>query len=134
MKPHASGRHKVGIYFSVCTVVLGAVVVVQAQDTLFRGMWWCKLRQAMQSMVSGDYVSTDTAVNIHEFAESLVRGRPNVTFEAPRRIVLIDSLAWNVMLDNVLSNALRHCSPLNKVRPHHTEVMGASFCGSQMIG
>ena len=85
-------------------------LLVQAQDILFRAMWWCKLRQAMLSIVSGEYQSEDCAVDTYAFANDLVRGHLHVLFEASHRTVMMDVLIWNVLLDNALSNAVRHGS------------------------
>ena len=80
-------------------------------------MWWCKLRQGVLSIVSGGYASEEAPVDVHAFGQDQVRGRPGVTFAAPRCSVTLDTVAWSVLVDNALSNALRHQDP-KRPSPH----------------
>uniref|UniRef100_A0A6T2J226 Response regulatory domain-containing protein n=1 Tax=Eutreptiella gymnastica TaxID=73025 RepID=A0A6T2J226_9EUGL len=79
----------------------------KASDGLFRGMWWCKLREAVLRMVAGQYESEPEVVNLHQFAEDFVRGR-DVELECPLHVVMLDPMACNVILDNAVTNATRH--------------------------
>ena len=79
----------------------------KASNGLFRGMWWCKLREAVLRMVAGQYESEPEVVNLHQFAEDFVRGR-DVEFECPLHAVMLDPMACNVILDNAVTNATRH--------------------------
>ena len=82
----------------------------KASDTLFRGMWWCKLREAMLSMVAGRYETVQSATDIQHWAQEFVRGR-NVALECPTEVVKMDATACSVVLDNAMSNATRHGCP-----------------------
>ena len=86
-------------------------VLSQAQNILFRGMWWCKLRQVMINVLTGEYHSELSAVNLLQFGQDLVKGRLNVSLKASGGTVLIDPIVWNILLDNALSNARMHCCP-----------------------
>uniref|UniRef100_A0A7S4LCM7 Response regulatory domain-containing protein n=1 Tax=Eutreptiella gymnastica TaxID=73025 RepID=A0A7S4LCM7_9EUGL len=82
----------------------------KACDILFRGMWWCKLREAMLSMVAGRYETVQSATDIQHWAQEFVRGR-NVALECPTEVVKMDATACSVVLDNAMSNATRHGCP-----------------------
>ena len=79
----------------------------KASDGLFRGMWWCKLREAMLRMVAGQYESQPEVVNLHQSAVDFVRGR-DVEFECPLHVVMLDPMACNGILDHAVTNATRH--------------------------
>ena len=82
----------------------------KASDILFRGMWWCKLREAILQMVAGRYEGKQEIVDVQDLTQDLVRGR-EVTTECPSRMLHLDSMACNVVLDNALTNASRHGFP-----------------------
>ena len=84
--------------------------LLKACDILFRGMWWCKLRVAMLRMVAGSYETQRDAVDIRKFAEDFVRGR-DTTLQCPSGVVHLDSTACNIILDNAVTNAMRHGCP-----------------------
>ena len=82
----------------------------KACDILFRGMWWCKLRVAMLRIVAGCYETQRDAVDLKKFAEEFVRGR-DTTLQCPPGAVHLDSTACNIILDNAVTNAMRHGCP-----------------------
>ena len=82
----------------------------KASDILFRGMWWCKLREAILKMVAGCYETVKEMVDVQEFAKDFVRGR-KVTLECPPRTLKLDPMVCNVVLDNAATNAIRHGCP-----------------------
>ena len=82
----------------------------KASDFLFRGMWWCKLREAMLRMVAGRYETELVPVDLLQFTQDLARGR-EIGHECPRVAVELDPMVCNVVLDNALTNAQRHGCP-----------------------
>ena len=85
-------------------------MLTKASDILFRGMWWCKLREAMLSMVAGRYETVKSATNIQQWAHDFVRGR-KMALECPNKVVELDPVVCNVVLENAITNALRHGCP-----------------------
>ena len=79
----------------------------RASDLLFRGMWWCKLREALLQMIAGRYKMVRETVDVKEFAQDFVRGR-EVALECLPQMVQLDPMACNVVLDNAVTNAMRH--------------------------
>ena len=74
-------------------------------------MWWCKLREAMVSIAEGEYESRMTCVDLQEFGQIAVRGRPVMEVQGPARSVYLDLIACSIIVDNALSNAFRHGCP-----------------------
>ena len=88
-------------------------VLSEAQALLFRGMWWCRMREAMLRIVAGSYKLALKEVNLGEFARTLGTGRSNVSCAGPDTQVLLDPLVCAIVLDNAISNAIRHGCPSN---------------------
>ena len=86
-------------------------VLSEAQALLFRGMWWCRMREAMLRIVSGSYKPALKEVSLAEFARALGKGRPKVACAGPDTQVLLDPLVCAIVLDNAVSNAIRHGRP-----------------------
>ena len=86
------------------------LLLSKASNMLFRGMWWCKLREAILELVAGRYETKQEVVDVQEFAQDLVRGR-EVTLECSSRMVKLDPMACNIVLDNALTNGKRHGYP-----------------------
>ena len=86
------------------------VFLSKASDILFRGMWWCKLREAILEVVAGRYEGRQEVVDARQFTDDLVRGR-EVTAECPSRALRLDPMACSVVLDNALTNGRRHGAP-----------------------
>ena len=86
--------------------------LVQASDILFRGMSWCKWREAMLKLVAGRYETVRSSVAIQEFAKDFVRGRA-VALEPLEDLpaVHLDPMVCNIVLDNAVTNATRHGCP-----------------------
>uniref|UniRef100_A0A7S4FZS8 Response regulatory domain-containing protein n=1 Tax=Eutreptiella gymnastica TaxID=73025 RepID=A0A7S4FZS8_9EUGL len=82
-------------------------LLLKASNILFRGMWWCKLREALLQMIAGRYKMVREVVDVKEFAQDLVRGR-EVALECPPQMVQLDRMVCNVALDNAVTNAMRH--------------------------
>ena len=85
-----------------------------ARDILLRGMSWCKLREVMVKITSGVYKLQPRLINIGEYGHSLVRGRAFVTFAAavPNNLKMVmDPEASSIILDNAITNAIRHGCP-----------------------
>ena len=59
------------------------------------------------------YEAGTAVVDLVEFGRDLCKGRPdvNLSFQGARRIVHLDALVCSIILDNAISNAIRHCSP-----------------------
>ena len=85
-----------------------------AQDILLRGMSWCKLREVMVKITSGVYKLQPRLIQIGEYGHSLVRGRAFVTFAsavADNLKIEMDPEASSIILDNAITNAIRHGCP-----------------------
>jgi CheY-like chemotaxis protein len=85
----------------------------EAEALLFRGKWWCRMREAILNIAAGRYEGGTAVVDLVEFGRDLCKGRPdvNLSFQGARRIVHLDALVCSIILDNAISNAIRHCSP-----------------------
>ena len=88
------------------------LLLSKACDILFRGMWWCKAREAILALVAGRYKTEVHDVNLQKFSEDLIRGR-DVALESGLHTVELDPLLCNVILDNAVTNAFRHGCPRN---------------------
>ena len=89
-----------------------------AQDILLRGMSWCKLREVMVKITSGVYKLQPRLIEIGEYGHSLVRGRAFVTFAstvADNLKIEMDPEASSIILDNAITNAIRHGCPHYRV-------------------
>ena len=84
----------------------------KASNILFRGMWWCKLREALLKMVAGRYETEPSHVAIQRFVRDFVRGR-DMEHECPADTVVLDPMVCNIVLDNAVTNAKRHGHPVN---------------------
>ena len=103
----------------------------KASDILFRGMWWCKLREAMLSLVNGSYETTLTAMALQTFAQDFVRGR-KVDLVCAEATVELDPTVCSIVLDNAITNAIRHgcpCDPNVRLKVEVTDTR-ADFCSS----
>ena len=101
---------------------VGTEVLVEAKDLMFRGMWWCRMREAILNIMRGTYTPAFTDVNLQQFARDLCQGRSKVSWTAPNVIVHLESLVCSIILDNAISNAIRHgCSdgPVQVAVPSH---------------
>ena len=85
--------------------------LAKAVDILFRGTWWCRLREALLRITTGTYTPDISAVDLQEFGANLAKGRLHVSVTAPPELVRLDPLACNIVLDNAISNAIRHGCP-----------------------
>eukprot|EP00667_Euglena_gracilis_P002544 EG_transcript_2547 len=79
----------------------------QAQESLERGMRWCKKRQVMVQVNSGNYTPVLAPVNLRKLVDGMMYGR-EIVVDIPDVTVHIDSLLCEVVLDNAISNAFRH--------------------------
>ena len=84
----------------------------KASNILFRGMWWCKLREALLKMVAGRYEAEPSHVDIQRFVRDFVRGR-DMEHECPADTVVLDPMVCNIVLDNAVTNAKRHGHPVD---------------------
>eukprot|EP00667_Euglena_gracilis_P002249 EG_transcript_2250 len=77
---------------------------------LRRGIKCCKDRQLYRQLAAGEYTTVTTAVNLREIGQQLISGRQidGVFCEGE---VYLDIALCNLILDNALSNALRHGRP-----------------------
>eukprot|EP00667_Euglena_gracilis_P003350 EG_transcript_3360 len=82
----------------------------QAQEILERGMRWCKKRQVMVQVNSGNYTPAFAPARLRQLVDGVVSGR-GIAMEVPDVVVVVDSLLCEVVLDNAISNALRHGDP-----------------------
>eukprot|EP00668_Euglena_longa_P010449 GGOE01012656.1.p1 GENE.GGOE01012656.1~~GGOE01012656.1.p1 ORF type:complete len:429 (-),score=103.92 GGOE01012656.1:633-1919(-) len=77
---------------------------------LRRGLVACKERQVYLKLVSGEYIPVSHLVNLKEFGQQLAAGR-GFRVEAVDLSVYLDSTICNLILENALSNAVRHGHP-----------------------
>eukprot|EP00667_Euglena_gracilis_P002680 EG_transcript_2684 len=85
-----------------------------AIDCLRRGMRACKERQVYLKLVAGEYTPALHAVDLEEFGRELVAGR-GVQSNLEKLTVHTDVALLNLVLENAISNALKHGHPSN---PH----------------
>ena len=83
----------------------------EVYDLLHRGIWWCRMRDAMLKVTSGTYKPVLDGVNLSDFARNLGRRRSKVSCTGPDEVVALDILLCNIVLDNAVSNAVRHSCP-----------------------
>ena len=83
----------------------------RASDLLFRGAWWCRLRDVALQVVAGRYETFPTTVDLRDFARDFLRGRNNVGLSCPSTTAQLDPLATNLMLDAAVVNAILHGHP-----------------------
>eukprot|EP00667_Euglena_gracilis_P005906 EG_transcript_5950 len=79
---------------------------------LRRGMRTCRERQVFLKLVAGEYTPALHAVDLEEFARQLVAGR-SVSSQVEKLIVHTDVILLNLILENAISNALKHGHPSN---------------------
>eukprot|EP00667_Euglena_gracilis_P004281 EG_transcript_4303 len=77
---------------------------------LERGMQWCMKRLVLMQIASGSYQPACTPTDLKEFGVALIRGR-HIHAELLHLMVSLDPLLCNVVLDNAITNALRHSHP-----------------------
>jgi len=87
-------------------------VLTDSVHCLRRGMKACKQRQVYLKLVAEEYVPVENAVNLREVGEQLLAGRA-VRGEFLDLTVLLDSALLTLVLDNALSNAMKHGDPAN---------------------
>ena len=86
-------------------------VLIHARDLLFRSKWWCKLREAVLRIVEGSYEKKVQNVSLPRFCTDLLVGRPAVTLDCPSSAATLDPIACSIVMDNAVTNAIRHgCS------------------------
>eukprot|EP00668_Euglena_longa_P007287 GGOE01008717.1.p1 GENE.GGOE01008717.1~~GGOE01008717.1.p1 ORF type:complete len:759 (+),score=248.32 GGOE01008717.1:52-2277(+) len=79
---------------------------------LERGMQWCMKRLVLMQIASGSYEPNHSPTDLKEFGETLISGRQRqVKAELVHLLVTLDPLLCSVVLDNAISNALRHGHP-----------------------
>jgi len=91
----------------------GSVPTEALKDSVLclrRGMKACKERQLYLKLVAGEYTPVLNTVNLPEFRGQLVAGRA-VRGESADLTVLFDSALITLVLDNALSNAVKHGRP-----------------------
>ena len=92
-------------------------VLKDAQDLLFRSMWWCRLREAVLRIVEGSYLKAVRNIALRQFCSDLLVGRPGITLDCPSLTALLDPIACNIALDNAITNAVRHgCTENQELR------------------
>eukprot|EP00667_Euglena_gracilis_P009500 EG_transcript_9645 len=84
----------------------------QATDCLYRGMRWCKQRQAILRIASGCYSPVLAPVSLQSLGECLVQGR-RMGHRFLEGTFLLDSTLCSIVLDNAINNAFRHGHPDN---------------------
>eukprot|EP00667_Euglena_gracilis_P001628 EG_transcript_1628 len=90
--------------------VVGRDVLEDAMVGLTRGMKSCKERNVYLKLVAGEYTPTMNAVNLREFGQQLIAGR-NVLGSFPDLTVYLDYTLLNLVMENGISNALKHGLP-----------------------
>eukprot|EP00667_Euglena_gracilis_P002989 EG_transcript_2995 len=83
-----------------------------AIDCLRRGMRACRERQVYLKLVAGEYTPALHAVDLEEFGRELVAGR-GVASRLEKLTVHTDAVLLNLILENAISNALKHGHPSN---------------------
>eukprot|EP00667_Euglena_gracilis_P003172 EG_transcript_3181 len=81
-------------------------------DCLRRGMRACRERQVYLKLVAGEYTPAMHVVDLEEFGRELVAGR-GVSSRLEKLTVHTDVVLLNLILENAISNALKHGHPSN---------------------
>eukprot|EP00667_Euglena_gracilis_P010693 EG_transcript_10898 len=89
---------------------LGPEVLEDAVVCLRRAIQSCRERMVYLKMVAGEYTPVLNAVNLQEFGQQLAAGR-QVALQAPAGTVLMDGTLMQLILENALSNAVKHGHP-----------------------
>eukprot|EP00667_Euglena_gracilis_P007972 EG_transcript_8059 len=89
---------------------LGPEVLEEAVVCLRRGIRSCRERMVYLKMVAGQYAPVLNAINLKEFGQQLAAGR-TVTTDLVDCTVLMDGTLLQLILENALSNALKHGHP-----------------------
>eukprot|EP00667_Euglena_gracilis_P002539 EG_transcript_2540 len=84
----------------------------EAVACLGRGMQWCRRRHIILSVTQGTYTPCMSPINLKTFGQALMSGRP-LQGSFVDRVVLLDPTLCELILDNAISNALRHGCPAN---------------------
>ena len=79
--------------------------------SLHRGMQMCQHRQLYLKMMKGNYEPRRLPCNLHDFGTALASGRRLVHTMFARLCARFDSIACEMILENALSNALKHGCP-----------------------
>eukprot|EP00667_Euglena_gracilis_P003291 EG_transcript_3301 len=87
-------------------------LLVDGIACLRRGMQHCRERQVYLKLAAGEYQPTPTPVHLPGLAHQLVAGRP-IAVQVPDLEVLLDATLMALILENAISNAVRHGSPEN---------------------
>eukprot|EP00667_Euglena_gracilis_P009165 EG_transcript_9304 len=82
----------------------------QAVACLARGMQWCTKRNAILRISQGRYPLCLESINLREFGEMLVEGRP-VTAQFPAARVKLDHTICSIIFEKALNNAIHHGDP-----------------------
>eukprot|EP00669_Euglena_mutabilis_P003653 TRINITY_DN14664_c0_g1_i1.p1 TRINITY_DN14664_c0_g1~~TRINITY_DN14664_c0_g1_i1.p1 ORF type:complete len:457 (+),score=94.21 TRINITY_DN14664_c0_g1_i1:82-1371(+) len=83
-------------------------VLQDAMLCLRRGMRVCKERQAYLKVVAGTYTPMLHPVRLTDFARDLVAGRPVAMTDLLDATVILDSTLLTLILENAISNAIKH--------------------------
>ena len=94
------------------TVSSGVGHLRRSQECLRRGMMNCHNRETYLKLSSGTYRPLCSTVQLAAFANDLVTGRA-VTRRVVALTVQIDPVTCGLVLENALTNALRHADPAN---------------------
>ena len=116
---HILKNHMVDARSAIDLVLDGEsqTILSDARDLLVRSVWWCALREAVQRIVQGTYVSEVRNVALCKFCRDILVGRPAVILDCPSVTASLDPLACSVVLDNAVANAFRHgCSEDEEVK------------------
>eukprot|EP00667_Euglena_gracilis_P005135 EG_transcript_5166 len=84
--------------------------LLQATECLERGVAWCRKRQALLRIAAGKYTPQLCDVDLTQFGQSLLQGRP-IEANFPDEVVHLDPLLCEIVLENALTNAQRHGHP-----------------------
>ena len=83
-------------------------ILIHSRALLFRSKWWCKLREAMLRITEGSYEKKVQTMSLSRFCSDLLVGRPVVTLDCPSSAASLDPIACSIVLDNAVTNAIRH--------------------------
>eukprot|EP00667_Euglena_gracilis_P006157 EG_transcript_6207 len=79
----------------------------RANKCLARGMGWCRRREGILRLTSGSYCPALVATSLKSFVADLAQGH-DVVCSVPDKVVLLDPLLCEIVLDNALTNAVHH--------------------------
>eukprot|EP00668_Euglena_longa_P025129 GGOE01031361.1.p1 GENE.GGOE01031361.1~~GGOE01031361.1.p1 ORF type:complete len:711 (-),score=198.49 GGOE01031361.1:160-2292(-) len=90
--------------------MVGDSILQDGIACLSRGISACKERHVYLKLVTNEYLPVMNVVNLKQFGQQLIAGR-NVVGRFPNVSVYMDGTLCNLVMENAISNAIKHSCP-----------------------